>query len=156
MIFFQPFYVENISNISINQSIDGENEDNNLLVEKNQRSNYTEETDKPKSLCHMNQENSTSTSIQNILNLITFNDTKYGSSTSGIQKLENRLKKITSEGNGRHFCIQLEIYQYHYEIDLVQKFQYNRLLLLGHYQILLEKVNDYHQVDQLNVIQVLK
>lgn len=83
--------------------------DETLLVEKNKSSEYVHElneTDKMQSsssheISDTNIE--TSTSIENIRNLMKFNDTKYGSPSSGIQTLEARLKKITSEGQWETF-----------------------------------------------------
>lgn len=106
MIFFQPFYVENsayLDEINIAQTV-VISDDERILVEKNKSSEFIHElneTDKMQSslsheIADTNKE--TYNAFQNILKLMKFNDTKYGSSSSGIQTLETRLKKITSEG----------------------------------------------------------
>jgi len=109
--FFQPFYVENsayLDEINIAQTV-VISDDEKTIVEKNKSSEYVHElneTDKMQSslsheIADTNEE--TCNSIQNILKLIKFNDKKYGSSSSGIQTLEARLKKITSEGQWETF-----------------------------------------------------
>jgi hypothetical protein len=109
--FFRPFYVENSAysdEIHITQNVVlSDNE--KLLVKKNKSSEYAyelNETDKIQSsinhkISDTNKE--INTSIQNILNLMQLNDKKYGSSSTGIQKLEAQLKKITSEGQWETF-----------------------------------------------------
>jgi len=84
-------------------------DDERILVEKNKSTEYVyklNETDKMQSflgheIADTNKE--TCNAIQNILKLMKFNDTKYGSSSSGILTLEARLKKITSEGQWEIF-----------------------------------------------------
>ncbi|KAL5239642.1 hypothetical protein ACI65C_007052 [Semiaphis heraclei] len=112
--FFQPFYEENstyLDEINIAHNVVNSDDERSVekLVENNETngsSEYANESDEMKSsICHAISDSNkeTSTSIQNILNLIKVNDTKYGSSSSGLQTLEARLKKITSEGQWETF-----------------------------------------------------
>ncbi|KAL5239474.1 hypothetical protein ACI65C_006884 [Semiaphis heraclei] len=112
--FFQPFYEENstyLDEINIAHNVVNSDDERSVekLVENNETngsSEYVNESDEMKSsICHAISDTNkeTSTSIQNILNLIKVNDTKYGSSSSGLQTLEAGLKKITSEGQWETF-----------------------------------------------------
>lgn len=97
--FYDPFIIENhaiernnINEIETNNTCDNNGNDENV-----------QELNVNNSIPNPNQELHDNSKFDNVLNLLNLCNTSYGSSSTGIKKLEQRLKKIKSKGQWENF-----------------------------------------------------